>query len=92
MNLRLTYDVNTNIKWDVQATALVSYLKSKQSWQKYQEQLSDKLSSVSNMLAYNCIIKDEFKYKKSAWWMPWRQETMKDVVGCEKLRGGVNNL
>ena len=20
-------------------------------------------------------------------WMPWRQEAMKDVVGCDKLRG-----
>ncbi len=22
------------------------------------------------------------------WWMPWQQTTMKDVAGCEKLRGG----
>lgn len=25
---------------------------------------------------------------KSRRWMPWRQEAMKDVVSCEKLRGG----
>jgi hypothetical protein len=24
---------------------------------------------------------------KSKRWMPWRQEAMKDVVSCEKLRG-----
>ena len=24
---------------------------------------------------------------KSKWWMPWRQEAMKDVVSCDKLRG-----
>ena len=23
---------------------------------------------------------------KGRWWMPWRQEAMKDVVSCEKLR------
>ena len=23
---------------------------------------------------------------KRAWWMPWRQEAMKDVVACDKLR------
>jgi hypothetical protein len=24
---------------------------------------------------------------KGVWWMPWRQEAMKDVVSCDKLRG-----
>jgi len=24
---------------------------------------------------------------KGTRWMPWRQEPMKDVAGCEKLRG-----
>ena len=23
---------------------------------------------------------------KGIWWMPWRQEAMKDVVSCDKLR------
>jgi len=23
---------------------------------------------------------------KGNWWMPWRQEAMKDVVGCDKPR------
>ena len=23
---------------------------------------------------------------KRTWWMPWRQEAMKDVVACDKLR------
>jgi hypothetical protein len=32
------------------------------------------------------------KCNKGIWWMPWRREAMKDVVRCEKLRGGANNL
>jgi hypothetical protein len=27
---------------------------------------------------------------KGIWWMPWRQEAMKDVARCEKLRGGAS--
>ena len=27
---------------------------------------------------------------KSIGWMPWRRKAMKDVVSCEKLRGGAN--
>ena len=27
------------------------------------------------------------KATKGVWWMPWHQETMKDVASCEKLRG-----
>ena len=27
--------------------------------------------------------------RKSTWWMPWRPEAKKDVVGCDKLRGVV---
>ena len=26
---------------------------------------------------------------KRIWWMPWRQQAMKDVVGCDKPRGAV---
>ena len=26
---------------------------------------------------------------KGGRWMPWRQEAMKDVVGCDMLRGAV---
>jgi len=25
---------------------------------------------------------------KRTWWMPWRQQAMKDVVACDKLRRG----
>jgi hypothetical protein len=31
------------------------------------------------------------KAKKSKWWMPWLSEAMKDVVSCDKLRGGAND-
>jgi len=27
---------------------------------------------------------------KSIWWMPWQKEAMKDVIRCDKLRGGAN--
>jgi hypothetical protein len=29
---------------------------------------------------------------KGTRWMPWCPEAMKDVVSCDKLRGGANNL
>jgi hypothetical protein len=29
---------------------------------------------------------------KGTRWMPWRQEPMKDVSGCEKLRGAASRL
>ena len=32
----------------------------------------------------------EFQATKSQRWMPWRQEPMKDVSDCEKLRGAVD--
>ena len=28
---------------------------------------------------------------KSKGWKPWHQEPMKDVISCEKLRGGANS-
>ena len=32
------------------------------------------------------------KKEKSEWWMPRLKEAMKDVVSCEKLREGANDL
>ena len=32
------------------------------------------------------------KVIKGAGWMPWLSEAKKDVISCEKLRGGANNL
>ena len=29
---------------------------------------------------------------KGIWWMPWHQEAMKDVVGCDKPRGAASRL
>ena len=37
---------------------------------------------------YVCEI---WKRNKGVWGMPWLLETTKDVVSCEKLRGGANN-
>ena len=36
--------------------------------------------------------KSRKKVIKSVWRMPWLSEAMKDVVSCDKLRGGANNL
>ena len=38
------------------------------------------------------LIMRVIKRLKGIWWMPWRQEAMKDVVRCDKLWGGANNL
>ena len=32
------------------------------------------------------------KVGEGAWRMPWRSEAMKDVISCDKLRAGANNL
>ena len=32
------------------------------------------------------------KEKKGAWRMPWLTEAMKDVISCDKLRVGANDL
>ena len=32
------------------------------------------------------------KVGKGAWRMPWLSEAMKDVISCDKLWGGANNL
>ena len=32
------------------------------------------------------------KVTKSVWRMPWLSEAMKDVISCDKLRLGANNL
>lgn len=32
------------------------------------------------------------KVDKGAWRMPWLMEAMKDVISCENLRVGANNL
>ena len=32
------------------------------------------------------------KVTKSVWGMPWLSKATKDVISCEKSRGGANNL
>ena len=38
------------------------------------------------------IVQLRNKYVKSIWWMPWRQEAMKDVLRCDKRRGAAKEL
>jgi hypothetical protein len=37
------------------------------------------------------LITEIEKVIKSVWWMPRLSEAMKDVISCDKLRGGANN-
>ena len=32
------------------------------------------------------------KCLKGNWWMPWHAQAMKDVIRCDKRRGGANTL
>ncbi len=41
---------------------------------------------------FNSLRVDRKKVIKSVWRMPWLSEAMKDVVSCDKLRGGANYL
>ena len=34
----------------------------------------------------------KLKREKGIWWMPWRQEAMKDVARCAKPRGAASRL
>ena len=42
---------------------------------------------------FDCSLTTEYEVliygqgTKGKWWMPWRQEAMKDVVSCDKPRG-----
>ena len=37
-------------------------------------------------------VRQSKKVDKGAWRMPWLMEAMKDVISCDKLRVGANNL
>ena len=39
-----------------------------------------------------CDLRENGQAKKSAGRMPWHREPKKDVISCEKLRGGANIL
>ena len=36
--------------------------------------------------------KEQKKVEKGVWWMPRLSEAMKDVISCDKLWVGANNL
>ena len=33
-----------------------------------------------------------FEHEKGIWWMPWRQEALKDVARCENSGGAASRL
>ena len=39
----------------------------------------------------SCAWPSDLKRNKGIWWMPWRQEAMKDVARCEKPRGDASD-
>ena len=48
---------------------------------------------MHRIIPHDLVAESEKKKKeKSEWWMPRLKEAMKDVVSCEKLRGGANDL
>ena len=49
------------------------------------------MSCLPNFFAKRSWV-EEKKVRKGAWWMPWLTEAMKDVISCDKLRLGANNL
>ena len=48
--------------------------------------------TVANVNGYHraqpqgCTQEDHRQDSKGTWWMPWHQESMKDVNGCDKPR------
>ena len=54
---------------------------------------SNPFTSTSQKVDFDCSLTTEYEVMiydqatKGKWWMPWRQEAMKDVVSCDKPRG-----
>ena len=56
--------------------------------------IGDKEASIFTMLVglrFTLALKYFGQASKGIWWMPWRLKAMKDVVSCDKPRGGANN-
>ena len=49
-------------------------------------------SSKTENSLYVHVEHEQGQARKSARWMPWHQEPMKDVTSCDKLRLGANSL
>ena len=45
----------------------------------------------NQLLDFSWLVRLKGQANKSARGMPWHQEPMKDVISCDKLRGGANN-
>ncbi len=68
----------------------------KQSNHSYSKMLVQWISWMNNS-DYRVIIEwisamRTIKCLKGIWWMPWHAQAMKDVIRCDKLRGGANTL
>ena len=47
---------------------------------------------MSSRTYENMCVNVTRKVSKGAWRMPWLSEAMKDVISCDKPRGGANDL
>ena len=47
---------------------------------------------MSAVTVFNNVVYLSGQVNKSERWMPWLWEAMKDVISCDKLRVGANNL
>ena len=52
----------------------------------------DKTHIMSTHTTWSSKKKTAKKVTKGVWGMPWLSEAKKDVISCDKLRGGANNL
>jgi hypothetical protein len=57
---------------------------------KERQQFFDILKENTLILSKKILTKKVKKVRKGAWRMPWLSEAMKDVISCDKLRGGAN--
>ena len=51
-----------------------------------------RFESVIPHASWDVCVNVTRKVSKGAWRMPWLSEAMKDVISCDKPRGGANDL
>ena len=88
---RISYGI---VLWHIDTGKTVSRLNQQQynfDSQKYMPAVLCRLSCFCG-LVFQSIVQCGDKASKGARWMPWLTEAMKDVISCDKLRVGANDL
>ena len=52
------------------------------------QEVSIKFETVTSLVDVSDCLGLYSQVIKCMWWMPWQSEAMKDVIACDKLRGG----